>query len=231
MMRRTGLLLVLILLAAGCGDDAGTTTTPTAPATVAEQTTGTTATTTTTPAGPTSCTRDDVDGCGVFGFVLPEPLPLDAALEAVAGLPGVPIAVYRTDRVCVLDIDMMPGPEDERVTSAFAYVDARGIRDRRLTASNSGLAPPITGLHTSSDYWDQWEDEWDQAQGPGVLIQAVAVYLPETVAAGAAGFTAMVPIPSRRTDSTDPSYPGELLLESKRFPAGHLTEPEPLDCG
>jgi hypothetical protein len=115
----------------------------------------------------------------------------------------------------------------------FAYVDAEGIRERRLATSGS-LAPPITGIHISQSYWDRWEDQWAQAQGDGVLVEAVAVYLPQDLPAGGppAGFEAMVALSSRRTDTLDPAaYAGELLLESEDFPAGYLSDPEPPTCG
>ena len=80
----------------------------------------------------------------------------------------------------------------------FAYVDAGGIRERRLAASGD-LAPPITGIHISESFWNKWEDQWAQAQEAGVLLEAVAVYLPrELVADGPpAGFRAVVRLPWR----------------------------------
>ena len=172
-------------------------------------------------------------GCALYGLVLPAPLPTADALDAVAGLPGVAVAVWRADFACTLQASMgAPGPVPTEPTR-FAYVDAEGIRERRLATSGS-LAPPITGIHISQSYWDRWEDQWAQAQGDGVLVEAVAVYLPQDLAAGGppAGFEAMVALPWRRTDTLDPAaYAGELLLESEDFPAGYLGDPEPLTCG
>jgi hypothetical protein len=199
----------MVLMVAACGDDATTTTTPDA-----------------------DCDYYDTEGCALFGLVLAEPLPTAAALAAVAGLPGVAIAVWRTDFACTLQTTMgAPGPVPTEPTR-FAYVDAAGIRERRLETSGT-LAPPITGIHISQSYWDRWEDQWAQAQAEGVLVEAVAVYLPTGLPAAGppAGFAAIVAIPSRRTDTLDPAvYPGELLLESEEFPAGYLSEPEPLTC-
>ena len=149
----------------------------------------------------------------------------------MAGLPGVAVAVWRTDFACTLQASMgAPGPVPTEPTR-FAYVDAEGIRERRLATSGS-VAPPITGIHISQSYWDRWEDQWAQAQEAGVLVEAVAVYLP----AGSGGRRAPRPasgpwsaVPWRRTDTLDPAvYAGELLLESEDFPAGYLSEPEPL---
>ncbi len=217
------LLLALAVLAAGCCDDA------TAPSTTGPGTTGTTGTTPTTAA---ACGYYDVEGCALYGLVLAAPRPTAEALAAVAGLPGVAIAVWRADFTCTLQANMgAPGPVPTEPTR-FAYVDAGGIRERRL-ATSGDLAPPITGIHISESFWNKWEDQWAQAQEGGVLVEAVAVYLPrELVADGPpAGFRAVVRLPWRRTDTLDPSvYPGELLLETEDFPAGYLSEPEPLAC-
>jgi len=211
------------VLAAGCSDDT------TAPSTTGPETTGTTGTTPTTAA---ACGYYDVEGCALYGLVLAAPRPTAEALVAVADLPGVPIAVWRTDFTCTLQANMgAPGPVPTEPTR-FAYVDAGGIRERRL-ATSGDLAPPITGIHISESFWNKWEDQWAQAQEAGVLVEAVAVYLPrELVADGPpAGFRAVVRLPWRRTDTLDPSaYPGELLLDSEGFPAGYLTEPDPLAC-
>lgn len=214
------LILAFALLAAGCGDDA------TAPSTSDPGTTGTTAPT------PVACGYYDVEGCALYGLVLPAPQPTAQALAAVAGLPGVPIAVWRADFTCTLQANMgAPGPVPTEPTR-FAYVDAGGIRERRL-ATSGDLAPPITGIHISESYWNRWEDQWAQAQEAGVLVEAVAVSLPrELVADGPpAGFRAMVRLPWRRTDTLNPdAYAGELLLESEDFPAGYLSDPEPPLC-
>lgn|GEM_PF-1690609 len=216
------LLAVIAPLAAGCGDGAAT------PTSAVPGTTGTTM------AEAPYCDYYDVEGCAVYGLVLPAPAPTAEALEAVAGLPGVAIALWRADFACVLDISM--GPPGEPVPtypSRFAYVDAAGIRERRM-ATSGDLAPPITGLHISESYWNHWEDQWDKAQEAGVLVEAVAVYLPREVVADGppAGFRALVRVPWRRTDTLDPAvYPGELLLESEEFPAGYLSEAAPVACG
>jgi hypothetical protein len=224
-------LLAAVLAACGGGSVFSTQDTQ------AADTSGTPApgdtTTVTTP--ERTCGYYDVEGCALYGLVLPTPLPTANALAAVAGLPGVPIALWRTTDTCVLAITMEPpgGPNEGALTaSRFAYVDAEGIRQRRL-ATEGVVAPPITGLFISESYWNHWEDQWAQAQQPGVLVEAVAVYLPSTAVADGppAGFRAVVRIPWRRTDSTDPSYTGELLLESEAFPAGYLSEPPPITCG
>ncbi|MFH1329049.1 MAG: hypothetical protein ABIJ48_00090 [Actinomycetota bacterium] len=212
------------LAACGEGPDGAFTT--------ASSTSTTTSSTTSSTTPPVlRCAYYDIEGCAVFGLVLAEPRPTAAALAAVAGLPGVAIAVWRGDLVCVMEFNMgAPGPVPT-VPSRFAYVDAEGIRERRLATSGS-LAPPITGIHISESAWNHWEDQWAQAQQEGVLAEAVAVYLPrELVADGPpAGFRAIVRLPWRRTDTIDPSYAGELLLETEDFPAGYLSEPAALVC-
>ncbi len=112
-------------------------------------------------------------------------------------------------------------------------MDAEGIRQRRLATSGS-VAPPITGMMISESYWNRWEDQWAQAQEEGVLVEAVAVYLPTALVADGPphGFRAIVRVPWRRTDTLDPAvYAGELLVESEDFPAGYLTQPAALTCG
>ena len=208
--------LAAVLLLAACGE--------------APSTTGADGPTTTTPAG---CAYYDIAGCALYGLVLAQPLPTADALAAVAGLPGVAVAVWRADLVCVLDTTMQPpGEPATRSPSRFAYVDAGGLRERRL-ATSGVVAPPITGLHISESYWNRWEDQWARAQENGVLVEALALYLPSaTVAAGPPdGFRAVLPLPWRRTDTLDPAaYPGELLVESEGFPNGYLSEPAPLTC-
>lgn len=212
------LLLALALFAAGCGDDASVSPTS-AP--------GTTSST-----SPARCGYYDVEGCALYGLVLPDPRPTAAALAAVAGLPGVAVAVWRTDFACTLQATMgAPGPVPTEQTR-FAYVDAAGIRERRL-ATSGDVAPPISGIHISQSFWDRWEDQWAQAQEAGVLVEAVAVYLPREIVADGPpeGFRALVRLPWRRTDTLNASvYAGELLLESEEFPTGYLTEAEPLAC-
>jgi hypothetical protein len=140
--------------------------------------------------------------------------------------------VWRADFACTLQATMgAPGPVPTEPTR-FAYVEAQGIRERRL-ATSGDVAPPISGIHISQSYWDRWEDQWAQAQEEGVLVEAVAVYLPRESAADGppSGFRAIVRLPWRRTDTLDPAaYPGELLLETEDFPAGYLSEPAPLTC-
>jgi hypothetical protein len=216
------LFAALAVIAAGCSNEAAS------PASATSGPTGTTS-----PEAP-ACAYYDVEGCALYGLVFPAPLPTAEALAAVAGLPGVPVAVWRADFACVPLIN--PGPPGDAVPtepSRFAYVDAEGIRERRLQASGT-VAPPITGIHVSQSYWDRWEDQWAQAQEEGVLVEAVAVYLPRVLVADGppSGFRALVRIPWRRTDTVDPAvYPGELLLESEEFPPGYLSEADPVSCG
>ena len=210
-------ILLATLLLGACGDGAVPTTTTTPPTTAAPE-----------------CGYYDTVACGLYGLVLPAALPTADALAAVAALPGVPIALWRTDFVCVLETSMgPPGQQVPTSPSRFAYVDAEGIRERRLATSGS-VAPPITGLHISASYWNRLEDQWSRAREEGTLVEAVAVWLPDAFAAAGAPeeFAAIVPVPWRRTDTLDPAvYSGELLLESEgNFPEGYLSEPAPITC-
>jgi hypothetical protein len=213
-----------LLLLATCGDDSAVPSTGDP---------GAAPTTDGTDPPPTVCAREQVEGCTVLGLVFGEPLPLAETLAVAADLGGDAIAVYRTDYVCVPSVDFMPAGDPEPEPSRFAYVTAEAIAERRIEAVHSSLAPPITGWHISQDYWDHWAAEWHAAQLEGVRFEAVAVYLPDTAREDAAGHpqvTAVEIVPWRRTDTIDPSYTGELLLESDGIPGGHLTTPDPLDC-
>lgn len=228
-------VVVAVLMAAGCGDDGSVFgSVPESRGSTSESTGSVPDSTGSVPGGE-RCVREDVDGCVLMGVVFVEPVALDEALAAAEGFGGEAIAVYRTDAVCVPDISYTAFPPDppEPVASRFAYVDAEGIRERRLEANNAGLSPPITGQHISESFWNQWEEEWRLAQQEGVLIAAVAVYVASDAAATIAAdarTAAVVPVPSRRTDSLDPSYAGELLVESKAFPTGHLDPAPSIDC-
>jgi hypothetical protein len=184
--------------------------------------------------GAAACPLDRLDGCAVFGLVLEQAAPLGEALSIASGY-GTALAVYPEDWACTLSISMAPpGAPETREATRFAYVDAAGIRARRLAAAGSGQAPPITGMFISESYWDHWEDQWDMAQEPAVAIAAVAVYMPPSREAQAAedpGLRAVVPIPSRRTDSLIASYAGELLLQEESFPAGYLPDVPAPACG
>ncbi len=165
------------------------------------------------------------------GLRLEPPLALGDALAMAGDLGGTAIAVYRTDGVCVPDVQFSPAEEPEMAASRFAYVDAPGIRQRRTAAVDGGLAPPITGLHISQSYWDQWEAEWSKAQRSGVEIEGIAVWLPEDLTIEAAAdprVAEVVGLAWRWTDSLDPGYPGELLMDGKGFPG--LSRPAPPDC-
>jgi hypothetical protein len=172
-------------------------------------------------------------GGEVVGLVMREPLSLERVREVGAGLGGDVIAVFRTDYACVRPITF-GAPDWVAEPSRFAYVDAHGIRERRIAAVDRGLSPPITGWAIAESYWLHWEDQWSQAQETGTTFEAAAVYLPagssEDLSADPR-FKAVVALPSRRTDSLSPDFPGELLLESEEFPPGLLSEPPIPDCG
>jgi hypothetical protein len=181
-----------------------------------------------TTSGSGSCGYYDVDGCSVFGLVMVDPLPTAEASAAVADLGGVPIAVWRTDYVCIFHYSMPVGPT-YGVPSRFAYVDADNMRERILAAEGS-VAPPITGLDSWNRQFDAYLQEWSKAQEPGVLIEAIAVYLPVSMQASLTRdprFRTVVLLSSSRTESTDPSYTGELMVDD----SPPLSEPPEPDCG
>lgn len=181
----------------------------------------------------TLCDYYDVEGCAVFGLVLTEPVSTADALAIASDLQAVPIAVWRTDFTCVKGASAgLPGPLPE-ARSRFAYVNADQIRDRHLDASGS-VAPPITGLHIFESYWGKYVDEWTQVQQSGVLLEAIAVYLPDDSAGSLAAdprFREVVTFGDYawRTESLSPSYTGELVIDG--FPSGYLSTPAGLSCG
>ena len=89
-------------------------------------------------------------------------------------------------------------------------------------------------MHISVSYWEHWEDQWEQAQKPGVLFEAMALYVREAWLGSLRSderFRAVEIIEHRRTDSLSPDYPGELLLEWEGFPEGHLSTPSTTGAG
>lgn len=229
--------LVLSVLGSGCVEDAGplVTAAPTPGATSAS------ADATGGPASPdspgaadlSSCRRDDVEGCVLLGLALQPALTLEEALLLGPALGGENIAVFRAEPACVPAVSFTPGGGGGLEPSRFAYVDAEQIEERRLAAVQAGLSPPITGYHISQSYWDHWEAEWAAAQARGTSITAVIVYVPETRLEAAAAddrVAAAVPVVGRRTDSLDPSYPGELLVDSASELGALLGEMPVKDC-
>lgn len=223
-LRTSGLAIVILFLALpGCGDDETV---------LVDTATGPTESAGTIPDGTaTVCTRETVEGCTMAGLRFDPPLPLSEALAVASDLGGTPIAVYRTDRVCVPDIQFSPVDEPGKVASRFAYVDADAIARRRMAAVDGGLAPPITGIHISQSYWAQWNSEWSSAQRTGVQIEGVAVWMADEAVSGVTSdprVVEAVTLAWRWTDSVDPGYPGELLMDGRAFPG--LSMPASPDC-
>lgn len=180
---------------------------------------------------PDPFSRSDPGGV-VVGVVFDHPLTLNEALAFGPGLGGDPIAVFRTDYACVRPITW-GGPDWVPEPSRFAYVEAERIRERRIAAVNAGLSPPISGWSIAESYWLHWEDQWRKAQKTGVLVEALAVYVPEDSVDGLADderFRSVEIVPHRRTDSLDPDFLGELLLDSEDFPPGVLSQPDAPTC-
>lgn len=203
-------LALVVLTVGGCGNEAGSG-----------------------PDSDAACSRDTVEGCDMLGLRFDPAMPLKDALAVAAEVGGTAIAVYRTDKVCVPGVSFgPPGEPVERIASRFAYVDAGAIARRLQDASDGGLSPPITGLHISQSYWTQWAAQWSAAQRGGVDIEGVAVWIDEAGAAAAATdprVAGTVALLWRRTDSIDPSYPGELLMDSQTYFPG-ISNPSPPDC-
>jgi hypothetical protein len=219
------LLLSVILLATvliGCSDRPGTGTGAPTPATT--EIGGTTT--------PTGALSRLAPGGEVVGLVPNVPLTLDEVRGLGGDLGGDVIAVFRTDYTCIRPLTF-GAPEWEPEPSRFAYMDAGGIRERRMAAVDAGLSPPITGWHIAESYWLHWEDQWARAQDPGVEFEALAIYLPAgsaTTLSDDPRFAAVTVLPSRRTDSLSPDFSGELLLETEEFTGGSLSSPPIPDC-
>lgn len=171
------------------------------------------------------CDYYDLNGCSVYGLVLAEPLLTADALLAVADLPGPAVAVWRTDYGCVSHFSMPVGPT-YYMPSRMAYVDADEMFKRMENAAGS-LAPPITGLDSWRDYTSSYLQEWTLVQEPGVLVESVAVYLPEAAAGALAAdprFTSVTLLESSRSESTDASYAGELWVDGAP-PLSEVSQP------
>lgn len=201
--------LVMLLVVAACGDDAPSADEPIPP-----------------------CAEDERAECTVYGVVLAEPLALTDALDLAHDLDTEPVAVFRADAVCVPAIAFTPGEDAGEIASRFAFVEGDSLADRRRTAILDGMAPQPEGLHITESYWAQWTAEWRAAQPDGVEIVAVAVYgdvAADSTLTAADAIDALVELPWGRSDSTDPSYPGEVLIDPF-FASGYLDAVPAIDC-
>jgi hypothetical protein len=151
--RALGLAVIVVLVAFGCSndDDGGDSS---------------------------SCISDgsvDIDGCVVVVVRFADPVNLAGVEAAALGAHGVPVAVWRTDAVCVHNPS--PGaPIGVPTASAFAYWHA----DQLVERQNQG--PPPTDGGYSHAVRDRIEEEWVAASRAGVTFAGAALYLPTAAA-------------------------------------------------
>jgi hypothetical protein len=208
-MRTSTFALALLLGVVACGEGTRSTDEPVPP-----------------------CADEERSECTVYGVVLAEPLTLTDALDLAHDLDTEPVAVFRADAVCVPAIAFTPGEDAGEVASRFAFVEGDSLADRRRTAILDGMAPQPEGLHITESYWAQWTAEWRATEADGVEIVAIAVYgdaAADSALAAADAIDAVVELPWGRSDSNDPSYPGELLIDPF-FASGYLDPVPAVDC-
>ncbi|MGH9288226.1 MAG: hypothetical protein ACRD0V_08060 [Acidimicrobiales bacterium] len=151
--RALGLAVIVVLVASGCSnDDNG--------------------------GGSTTCITDgsvDIGGCVVVVVRFAEPVNLARVEAAALGANGVPVAVWRTDAVCVHN-PSFGSPIGVPTASAFAYWHA----DQLVERQNEG--PPPTDGGYSHALRDRFEEEWIAASRAGVTFAGAALYLPTAAA-------------------------------------------------
>jgi hypothetical protein len=151
--RALGLAVIVVLVAYGCSnDDNG--------------------------GGSTTCITDgsvDIDGCVVIVVRFADPVNLAGVEAAAVAANGVPVAVWRTDAVCVHN-PSAGAPIGVPTASAFAYWHA----DQLVERQNDG--PPATDGGYSHALRDRIEEEWMAANTAGVTFAGAALYLPTAAA-------------------------------------------------
>lgn len=151
--RALGLAVIVVLVASGCSNDADG-------------------------GGSTTCITDgsvDIPGCVVVVVRFADPVNLAGVEAAAVGASGVPVAVWRTDAVCVHN-PSFGAPNRVPTASAFAYWHA----DQLVERQNEG--PPPTDGGYSHGLRDRFEEEWMAASSAGVTFAGAALYLPTAAA-------------------------------------------------
>jgi hypothetical protein len=143
--RALGLAVIVVLVAYGCSnDDNG--------------------------GASTTCITDgsvDIDGCVVVVVRFADPVNLAGVEAAAVAANGVPVAVWRTDAVCVHN-PSAGAPIGVPTASAFAYWHA----DQLVERQNDG--PPATDGGYSHALRDRIEEEWMAANTAGVTFAGAA---------------------------------------------------------
>jgi hypothetical protein len=151
--RALGLAVIVVLVAFGCSnDDNG--------------------------GGSTTCNTDgsvDIGGCVVVVVRFADPVNLARVEAAALGANGVPVAVWRTDAVCVHN-PSRGAPIGVPTASAFAYWHADQLVERQSEG------PPPTDGGYSHALRDRIQEEWIAARRAGVTFAGAALYLPTAAA-------------------------------------------------
>jgi hypothetical protein len=139
--------------------------------------------------------------CRVVGVIFAEPLLLADVEALAAGADGEPVALWRAEPVCVVDVPSdgpsLPLDSAARRASAFAYWRA----DEVVTLQDQG--PPVTDGGWSQALRDRFGQEW-AASAPGVQFVGAALFVPDP--AELDGATTTFAVPSYRTDDVGVLY-------------------------
>ena len=173
MSRAGAVVLTAVVLLGACGDDDPPTAGDGAAASTEASGSATSGAGADTSGGMTCPDpgTSPVPGCEAVLVVFPEPLDLAGVESAGEGVRGPPIALWRTDAVCIASPGTTP-PATEPVPSRFAYWDADVMMDRR------DEAPPATDGGRSQQLRQRFRAEWALAREPGVRFEAAVYHAP-----------------------------------------------------
>jgi len=196
-MKSAAPLVALVLLVAACAAATSSETPP--PETSASPQTTPTSIRVEPDCHPTVARAD----CRIVVVLLDEPIDLDRAEGFAGGHSAYLNALYRLDPVCVAkDFPMMVGADLGETASRRVYWEAEARLQRIADDRAAELIPPVTmgGCDVVID--QRIKDEWRLAQEPGVLFDALALWVGEPEARQFEG-SFIVELPMREPTTGD----------------------------
>lgn len=178
---------------------------------------------TTVPPAGLECSRRvaAVEGCELLGMeVTGEPMSLADATNLAAQHGGELIAMRTAQLFCVqVNEPILGRPAGEFELTDFAYSDAATVYDRRAR-----LGPPVTV--GGGNPWEVDLQMWEFAQGSGVGLVALALYLPvDADVAASDRVDRVAPVDWIRSEVVegDSETEGEIFLRGDLSEFGELT--------
>ena len=112
------------------------------------------------------------EGTVTTGLLLAEAIGLTDLEELAGDFESTPIAVWRTDYVCLPGTDFWPN-----ASTRFAYLD--GVeRGERLSRELQNSSTPVTGAHIPLNAFAIMQQEAVALREPGVLLEAARLEIP-----------------------------------------------------